>query len=144
MRPFVSLPPAAMESFVNAGLGHLIIVLENDPRTATALTMFLTDRGYRAVHGRDVASVVTALDGRAGEVKAVLADYNLDHGLTGVEALTQLRALGVKAPALLLTGSLRRGAKHRQLTERYPVLEKPVRPERLDAWLRDFAGTEND
>lgn len=113
----------------------LVVVLEDDRTAADALVVLLADWGYDCLLGAAVDEVLPALDGRAGDVRAVLSDYHLQDGSTGIEALARLAGSGVSAPALLLTGTLRGAARRSAAAAGHQFMEKPASPERLKAWL---------
>jgi DNA-binding NtrC family response regulator len=117
------------------GTAGLVIVLEDDRRSAEALALLLGDWGYECLHGEALDEVLPFIRLRAGEIRAVISDYHLRGGTTGIEAARTIEASGVAAPVLLLTGTLRGGARQAASAAGYRFMEKPVAPERLKAWL---------
>jgi DNA-binding NtrC family response regulator len=113
----------------------LVLLLEDDWRSAEALALLLDDWGYECVHGPSFEAVLPAVRERAGEVRAVISDYHLQDGATGIEAARRTAEHGVAAPVLLLTGTLRGAARQAAGMAGYRFMEKPVAPERLKAWL---------
>lgn len=114
---------------------RLVLLLEDDHRSAEALSMLLDDWGYECVHGPSFETAFPAVRDRIGEVRAIISDYHLQDGSTGVEAAVKLADRGVTAPVLLLTGTLRGAARQAAGMAGYRFMEKPVAPERLKAWL---------
>ena len=124
-----------MPSDPNKGL---VLVLEDDPRLAAALALLIQDWGYECATGRKLEDLLPVLQSRAGDVRAVISDYHLADGATGVAAAKALAALGLALPILLLTGTLRGAARQAAQAEGYAFLEKPVAPERLRRHLHDM------
>ena len=117
------------------GKAGLVIVLEDDPRSAEALALLLGDWGYECLHGKALDEVLPLVRPRAAEIRAVISDYHLHGGTTGIEAAKAIEANGVTAPVLLLTGTLRGAARQTASAAGYRFMEKPVAPERLKTWL---------
>lgn len=115
----------------------LVVVLEDDRAAAEALTFLLNDWGYDCAVGSAVEEALSALQGRTDEVRAVISDYHLRDGGTGIEAIAVLAEHGVTAPTLLLTGTLRGAARRTAAAAGYQFMEKPVSPARLQAWLNE-------
>lgn len=109
----------------------LVLVLEDDPRLAAALALLLQDWGYECAAGRRLEDLLPILQSRGGEVRAVVSDYHLADGVTGVAAAKAMAARGLDPPVLLLTGTLRGAARRTAQAEGYVFLDKPVAPERL-------------
>ena len=116
----------------------LVVVLDGDPGAAEALAALIGDWGYDCVNAdwlEDLASVVA---GRRREVLAVICDERLSDGNTGSEAIRRLQTVGVTAPALLLTGTLTARPRRLGRAPGRRLMEKPVPPRRLRAWLDEI------
>lgn len=113
----------------------LVVVIEDDARAAEALATLLDDWGYECLHADDVEEVAGLVAGRSHEVGAIISDYHLHGGQTGLEAIARMADAGVTAPALLLTATLGGRARRVSSAAGYPYMEKPVAPQRLKAWL---------
>lgn len=118
---------------------RLVLLLEDDRRSAEALAMLLDDWGYECVHGPSFETAFRGVSERTGEVRAVISDYHLQDGATGIEAAQLTVENGIAAPILLLTGTLRGAARQAAGLAGYRFMEKPVAPERLKAWLDEVA-----
>lgn len=114
---------------------RLVVVLEDDRRSADALALLLQDWGYECVQGETFQDVLPTIRDRAGDVRAIVSDYHLASGTTGIEAAQAAAEHGVSAPVLLLTGTLRGAARRAAQAQGYRFMEKPVAPERLKSWL---------
>ncbi|HYG25992.1 MAG TPA: response regulator [Caulobacteraceae bacterium] len=120
-------------------MSSLVLLLEDDWRSAEALALLLDDWGYECVHGPSLDVAFAAVRERSGEVRAVISDYHLQGGATGIEAAQAAAGHGIAAPVLLLTGTLRGGARRAAEAAGYRFMEKPVAPARLKAWLDEAA-----
>lgn len=111
--------------------GHILIV-DNDASARTALAQLLESWGW-TVHAAAGMVDPGALPLRPD---ALVLDYHLDHGLTGLEVLARLRTAGLDLPTVVLTAD--RSAELRQRLRRADVivLHKPLRPLGLRQWLR--------
>lgn len=116
----------------------LILVLEDDRSAAAALMMLLDDWGYEAIGGTAPQDLDPAIKGREGEVRAIITDYHLN-GCTGPQAVADLRARGVEAGVLMMTGTLAGKARLDAKSAGHQFLEKPVSVGDLLAWLEKVA-----
>jgi len=114
----------------------LVIVLEDDRRAADALILLLADWGYDCVHGESFAVAMAALGDRAVQVRAIISDFHLADGTTGIEAAEKARQRGIAAPVLMLTGTLRGAARRSAAAAGHQFMEKPVDADKLKRWLR--------
>ena len=110
----------------------LVLVLENDGRLAVALTILIEDWGFTPVTANSASAAARALGQRMHEVTAIIADYRLDDGFTGINGARALTlAIGHPVPTIVATG-------HALLAEHvdaFPVLSKPFDPSVLRLWL---------
>lgn len=113
----------------------LVVLLEDDPRSADALQTLLSDWGFECLRGETLGQILPALRDRAGEVRALISDYHLPDGATGVEAAQALEAIGIAPPTLLLTGTLRGSARRIAAAAGYVFMDKPASADRLRRWL---------
>ena len=114
----------------------LVVVLEDDRRAADALILLLADWGYDCVHGESFTEAMAALDDRYAQVRAIISDFHLADGTTGIEAAEKARQRGIAAPVLMLTGTLRGAARRSAGAAGHQFMEKPVEADRLKRWLR--------
>ncbi len=126
------------------GVGHTgtILVVEDDPEVRDLLDHLLKDEGHSVVTAPDG---ITALDSvRQGIARPdlILADYNLPHGMNGLQVAAKLRErFGSQVPVIILTGDistrtlreiggqhcvqLNKPVKLRELTEAIQTLLRP-------------------
>ena len=105
-----------------------ILVVEDDPEVSELLEIFLKDEGHLVATAPDGP---TALDLVArGDMRPdiILADYNLPHGLTGLEMVAKLQEnLGRRIPAIILTGGTSTGTLRQIALGSSVHLSKPVK-----------------
>jgi two-component system CheB/CheR fusion protein len=114
-----------------------LLLIEDDPMVADAVTMVLSDAGFAVTH---VANGEDAVASLAAGLRPVLivSDYWLPRS-NGVDLIGQLRtALGAIVPALLVTGdtALQAGGVGLELCQ---VVHKPLEARKLTGVLRQFA-----
>jgi CheY-like chemotaxis protein len=119
--------------------GHLIVVVEDEPAVRSGLEVLL--RGWGATLASfDSVSACAAWAKTADptEIKPslVIADYRLENGATGVEALVALRErFDPKLPAIVVTGSTMSGLDREAQDTNFHLLIKPVVPNKLRAMI---------
>ncbi|MCZ7653627.1 MAG: ATP-binding protein [Rhodocyclaceae bacterium] len=128
-----ALPAAGQEADV-AGAHQLIALIEDDRLVRIAMEGLLTGKGFVVAAGSDYAEMREALN-RAGRTPdMVIADYRLRGEETGVAVARRLcEDYGRDLPVLLLTGESAPAEMIDAAAGAFPVLRKPVRPERLFA-----------
>ena len=84
-----------------------LLIVEDDPTVRDALELLFTGEGYRMIAATD-GTEVAALVQRGGLMPdAIVADYNLPGGRTGLEVIENLRrVLKREIPAVVLTGDI--------------------------------------
>jgi DNA-binding response OmpR family regulator len=111
------------------------ILLEDDAHSRAALEILLSDWGWTPVAAPDAAGALSRIAADAANVAAVITDYNLGAGVTGVDEVRALAAAGVSAPVLVLSGSMRGKAQVAADAAGHDYLTKPVNVTALRAWL---------
>jgi len=112
--------------------GALVLCLENEAAIAEATAHLMSGWSCRVVTGATVEEAMAALDGRVPDL--ILSDHHLGRGLTGLDALTSLRAaLGGAIPAALITADRSAAVRAAAGAAGCPILYKPVRPGALRA-----------
>ena len=93
------------------GQGRLVVVIDDDALVLESLEAILTEWGYQAiaaVSAEEAVAQVRELDRRPD---IVIADYRLQDGRTGTEAILAVRALfDHPIPGLILTGETDRSS----------------------------------
>jgi two-component system, sensor histidine kinase len=110
----------------------IVAIVENDQMAADALLYLMRDWGYQPIVGRSASQVAKALGARIESVRAIVVDYQLDDGFTGIRAASALvAAIGRPVPTIVTTGYPLIAEKE----EAFPVLWKPFDPWLLQNWL---------
>ena len=112
----------------------LVVIIENDGQLADAMALLVHDWGFEAIPAGSATVAVRALGSRLSDVRAIIADYRLDDGFTGIKAATSIaKAIGHPVPTIMTTG-------HALLADHagaFPVLSKPFDLSILRRWLDD-------
>lgn len=84
----------------------MVLIVEDDPALLGDLAMLVDFEGYHVLTARRGEDALAALSGRnRANLAAIIVDYNLQGGMTGVAAVNAVRdALGRDVPAMVLTG----------------------------------------
>lgn len=116
--------------------GRVALVVENDDAMRRAYQLILQDR--LGMVARVTCGIPEALAQMGDEPPdVVIADYNLDNGDTGLQAIRELRlAAGQPVPAIIVSARRDPEIGRASLELGVPVVEKPVRPEDLQAVLQ--------
>ena len=119
--------------------GRQIVIVEDEPAVREGLEVLLRGWGATVVSLDSVAAArawAAAASADAAPPSLVIADYRLDSGETGVEAIGAVRArFGRAVPALVVTGSSMTGHDKEALEHDFHLLIKPVLPNKLRAMI---------
>jgi signal transduction histidine kinase/CheY-like chemotaxis protein len=129
-------PAAVRLDGFEAGGGIIALLVEDDAEVRLAMAALLEKWGVDTLcaAGEDEALAMVESLGMAPDV--VLVDYHLAHGATGLDALARIReAVGVKAPAILITADRSRAVARLAEEAGAQLLSKPVAPAKLRALL---------
>ncbi len=118
---------------------RLIVVVEDDLAVRSGLEVLLKGWGASVLSFESVTACI-AWAGMADLANPppdlVIADYRLESGHTGVEAIRTLRErFGEKLPAIVVTGSLMTGHEREAQQDNFHLLIKPVVPNKLRAMI---------
>lgn len=114
----------------------IALVLEDDVSAREALAFVLKDWGAEVAAGVDGAALIAGLDGRAGQIRWLITDYNLGDGhLNGVAAARLIARQTANLRVLVLTGSVGATAEREAADAGFELLRKPVPAETIVAWL---------
>ncbi|UVL63409.1 hybrid sensor histidine kinase/response regulator [Pseudomonas sp. B21-032] len=119
--------------------GRRLLVLDNELSIQQSMAALLQQWGCEVLTASDYASALVVLDGRAPEL--ILADFHLDHGVTGCEVVRDLRRhFACSIFAVMITAD--RSDQSRRAMQRLgaPLLNKPVKPGKLRAVLSQLLG----
>ncbi|WP_134679544.1 ATP-binding response regulator [Paracoccus ravus] len=116
--------------------GRVALVVENDMAMRRAYEVILQDRmGMVARTAGGIAEALAQMGEEPPDV--IIADYNLDNGQNGLQAIRELRAaVGQAVPALIVSARQDPEIGRASLALGVPAMEKPVRSEDLEAMLQ--------
>lgn len=133
-----AVPPALREGFG----GALVLVIDNEPAVLESMQMLFERWGCEvmAVLSRDQA--LAELERTGKRPQAILADYHLDDDLTGFDAIHRVRKyLEEDVPGAIITADRTDEVRTLLRAQYLPVLNKPVKPNRLRALLTSLITT---
>jgi two-component system, sensor histidine kinase len=122
------------------GQRNVIVVLEDDPRVRGALCLLLSDWDFRTADGASAVEALAQVGAALAAVTAVITDYDLGAGVNGIDEARALRAAGVAAPVLVISGSMRGRAGELAREAGFHFLSKPVKPVDIQNWLATRTG----
>lgn len=122
-----------------AASGALILIVDDDEEVAAATSLLLEIVGYRTLTAADAVSARERLAGTVPQ--AVICDFHLRRGETGVDAIRGIRAAArSQVPAILVTGDTSGSvAEHLEGLEGCRLLSKPVDTDELLRLLHGMA-----
>jgi len=118
-------------------LSSLVLCIDNEPQVRDAMASLIGGWGCRVCTAHDLAEARAQVE-RVGErPDLILADFHLDHGPDGLEAIRTLRALwGNDVAAALITADRSPELRRRTRELGIDLLHKPVKPAALRSLLR--------
>ena len=109
-----------------------VMIIEDDTSVSEVLALLFKTEGHRPVVAEDGHKALEMTAHGAVEPDIVIADYNLPGGMTGLQAIAELRtALRREIPALILTGDISTDTLRQIANERCVYLNKPANAEEL-------------
>jgi len=127
-QPFV----AAVPGFA----GTRVLVIDNEPAVLESMKLILERWGCLVIASPDERQALEYLRQSKEVPAAMLADYHLDDGKTGWQAIEAVRTLlGKRLPAALVTADCSYELRKQMRAHHLPILNKPVKPNRLRALL---------
>ncbi len=116
--------------------GRLLLVVDDDPAIRDAMRQLLESWECQVLVAGSGEAAGRVLDSAARAPDAILVDWGLARGETGVDVIDAIRArVGAAIPAALITGDTAPEPLVRARARGLPVLSKPVSPLRLRALL---------
>ncbi|OCP37675.1 hybrid sensor histidine kinase/response regulator [Ensifer sp. LC163] len=113
-----------------------IMLVEDEKDVFDAMVRLLTLEGHRVYAGRSVGEVLKihteALVAGDAPVDLIVADYRLEHGTTGLDAIQALSAhIGHRVPAIIVTGDTSPSRLKEVSASSVRILHKPITGEEL-------------
>jgi PAS domain S-box-containing protein len=128
-----ALPPAPEAACPGQdGRGRLAVVVDDDALVLDGLQALLTEWGYEVLTAVDAEQAVAQIRERRRRPDIVLADYRLQDGRTGIEAIRAVRALfDQPIPGVILTGETDLAFLSTAAGHDVGLAHKPVTPHQL-------------
>jgi two-component system CheB/CheR fusion protein len=109
-----------------------ILTVEDDPEVRELLEIFLKGEGYRAIAAPDGVAALELVTHGMIRPDLILADYNLPHGMDGLQLVARLRGvLHRQIPVVILTGDISTGTLRHIALQDCVQLNKPVKLKEL-------------
>ncbi|MDH5489412.1 MAG: hybrid sensor histidine kinase/response regulator [Rhodospirillaceae bacterium] len=131
------LEDAITHDTINGNMENIAII-ENDESVISGLVAVLSGSGYKTYVLNKLDEVSIKKDLRENVIPdLIIADYRLDSGVTGGNAITKIRdALGKEIPAIIITGDTDPQRLREAKKSGFDILHKPIKPEDLLASVR--------
>ena len=129
-------PRASIEVVDDQRLDYIVLVIENDGRVLDGMTRWLEQWGASVLPASTTSEAIDYVEDMGMPPDIVLADYQLDQDETGIDAVTQLRALtGAEIPAILITADRSKHVYNAAEACDIAVMHKPAELARLRAMI---------
>jgi signal transduction histidine kinase len=116
--------------------GKLVLVVDDEADVRFSTEALLRRWGCYAASAASVEEVVAILEHELRFPDAILTDYRLGDGQTGLDVITAVRQYtGEKTPAVIVTGEELEKAGLEIAGSVYPVIKKPLSAEQLRRYL---------
>jgi two-component system CheB/CheR fusion protein len=116
-----------------------ILVIEDDPELQDLLRLLLEEAGHRVATASDAAGGLDYVSTGALRPDVILADYNLPNGVTGLQAIGEIREkLHDRIPAIILSGDISTETLRQVALHDCVQINKPVKLSRLTQLIQDL------
>nr|WP_151180299.1 chemotaxis protein CheB [Hypericibacter terrae] len=116
----------------SAGRTGTILIVEDDPEVRGLLEHLLTEEGHRTATAPDGFAAMDMVARGTLRPDLLLADYNLPHGMNGLEVSAKLREkLHRTIPVVVLTGDISTATLRSIAQQNCVQLNKPVKAKEL-------------
>lgn len=116
--------------------GCRVLVIDNEPAIRDSMEALLGHWGCEVLTAAGTVQALARLECTGFRPQAILADYHLDDDRTGCEAVRTLNAtFEMTIPAAIITADRSDECRRSLQAQVLPVLNKPVKPNRLRALL---------
>ncbi len=131
--------PASALAPIETLPGARVLVVDDDALVREAMASLLAQWGCRVTMAATGDEAVALLGGEGGTPDAVLCDYRLPNGETGIDVIARLRAAaGRPIPAALITGDTAPERLREAKLAGHALLHKPVHPAKLRALIEQL------
>lgn len=112
--------------------GKTLVVIEDNAELRFALKIFLEEHGYTVATAASCEEAMGLLDAHGGPPDAILTDYHLGDGRTGLDTIRDIHArYGHSIPAIVLTSETMPKGMAEIWRLGHRLLQKPVPPATL-------------
>ncbi len=134
----VAAPQIAQRPRALAADNKLIVVIDDDPLVLDGMKSLIGSWGCGVVTGDNESAVLAGLAGCGTLPDAIISDYRLRNGKTGIEAIARVReAVAAPIPAFLMSGDTDLDVVRHAESSGLALLHKPVEPAALRTMLAD-------
>jgi signal transduction histidine kinase/CheY-like chemotaxis protein len=132
----VAAPQAAAQPRAIAANNKLIVVIDDDPLVLDGMGSLIKSWGCGVVTGTNESAVLDGLSRCGAPPDAIISDYRLRNGKTGIEAIARLReAAAAPIPAFLMSGDTDLDVVRLAEASGLALLHKPIEPAALRTML---------
>lgn len=115
-----------------------ILVIDDDELVREGISALLSKWGYRHHVFESTIQAITLIKCENYSPGAIIADYQLGTGETGIEAIEKIHSLlGSDIPSIIITGDILIDHLIVLRTSDIPVMHKPIKPAELRKFLRN-------
>jgi two-component system, sensor histidine kinase len=112
--------------------GRIIAIIDDEPLQLNALQSFLSLHQARVIAGESIIDILKQLDNASVQPELIIADYRLEAGMTGADAIAAVRfRIGKPVPGILVTGDTEPQRIAEAEASGCWLLHKPVDPGKL-------------
>jgi CheY-like chemotaxis protein len=127
---------ASAVEFADELKNRVILVIDDEASIRDAVCEVLRRWECKPVAAASAREAAGIFRERGDRPDAMVVDYQLDHGVTGLDAIAELHAaLGVSIPAVIVTGDTQPERLREATQGGHLLLHKPLAPMRLRAAL---------
>ena len=129
-----ALPAGRASQLEDTLLGRRVLILDDDPLCAAAMKREFQDHGALVVAASTIPAARASID-QAGMPEAIVVDYDLSNGSTGLQFVESLRSAGADPSVVFVSGSTTPEVIAALRGSGMPWLTKPVDPRALRSTL---------
>ncbi len=115
---------------------RLVLVIDDETTVLKGLGMILEAWGFEVLTATSEDEAIAQLESHGQRPSAILADYRLRDGHTGMEAIRHIRAMfDATIPSIIITGDTGPERLREAEASGFAIIHKPVQPPRLRSVL---------
>jgi hypothetical protein len=130
--------PSRPQRSADALAGVIVLLIENDDDVRLAMSRQLEKWGLSVLDSRGGDEAVALLEEIGIAPDIIIADYHLDNGTTGLDALARLHESQGRIPSLIVTANRSPDLRRDCLRDGIRILYKPLDPDVLLAELDEM------